>query len=142
MPTYAFFRQYPIGRLRHSLVAIALSLSLAAVGSPAVAADLTRLTEAEIATQLTTLPGWTTDGDSLICIYQFNDFVEAVAFINRLVAPAEAAAHHPDLAITYNTVTLSLTTHDAGGLTQQDFDLAQAIAQISGEGTGEPQACL
>jgi 4a-hydroxytetrahydrobiopterin dehydratase len=50
--------------------------------------------------------------------------------VDRLVAPAEQAAHHPDLAIAYNQVTVSLSTHDAGGLTQQDFDLARTISKL------------
>ena len=56
---------------------------------------------------------------------------EAIAFVDRLVEPAEAAGHHPDLAISYNQVTVSLTSHDAGGLTQKDFALAQTISNIA-----------
>jgi 4a-hydroxytetrahydrobiopterin dehydratase len=77
------------------------------------------------------LPGWTTDGTKLSRTYQFKNFVEAIGFVNRLVEPAETANHHPDIAISYNKVTISLTTHDAGGLTQQDFKLAQIISQLS-----------
>jgi 4a-hydroxytetrahydrobiopterin dehydratase len=77
------------------------------------------------------LPGWTTDGTQLSRTYQFKNFVEAIGFVNRLVEPAETANHHPDIAISYNKVTISLTTHDAGGLTQQDFKLAQIISQLS-----------
>jgi 4a-hydroxytetrahydrobiopterin dehydratase len=77
------------------------------------------------------LPGWTTDGIKLSRTYQFKNFVEAIGFVNRLVEPAETANHHPDIAISYNKVTISLITHDAGGLTQQDFKLAQIISQLS-----------
>jgi 4a-hydroxytetrahydrobiopterin dehydratase len=56
--------------------------------------------------------------------------VEAIAFVNQIVEPAEAAGHHPDLEISYNKVTVSLTTHDAGGLTSKDFDLAQVISKL------------
>ncbi|MDX2213069.1 MAG: 4a-hydroxytetrahydrobiopterin dehydratase [Oculatellaceae cyanobacterium bins.114] len=97
-----------------------------AIANPA----LIRLTNAEVTQQLQALPGWETDGQRLYRTYQFANFVEAIAFINRLVAPAEAAAHHPDLTIVYNQVTVSLTTHDAGGLTQQDFDLARQISEL------------
>ena len=58
---------------------------------------------------------------------RFRDFREALAFVNRVGGLAEAAGHHPDIDIRYNTVTLALTTHDAGGLSAKDFDLARAI---------------
>lgn len=91
---------------------------------------LVRLSEAEVSDRLQQLSGWTVQNQQLVCTYQFSDFVEAIAFVNRLVDPAEAAGHHPDLLISYNQVTVSLTTHDAGGLTNLDFDLAEAIAQL------------
>jgi len=54
----------------------------------------------------------------------------AIAFVNKLVAPSEAAGHHPDIEISYNKVTVNLTTHDAGGLTEKDFALAQEISAL------------
>ncbi|MEL6320773.1 MAG: 4a-hydroxytetrahydrobiopterin dehydratase, partial [Cyanobacteria bacterium J06626_14] len=59
------------------------------------------------------------------------NFVESVDFVNQLVEPSELMAHHPDVAIAYNQVTLSLTTHDAGGLTTLDFDLAEIITTVA-----------
>ena len=59
--------------------------------------------------------------------YRFRDFREALAFVNRVGDLAERAAHHPDIDIRYNAVTLALTTHDAGGLSDKDFELARAI---------------
>ncbi|MFM9001799.1 MAG: 4a-hydroxytetrahydrobiopterin dehydratase [Opitutia bacterium] len=85
------------------------------------------LNPAEIEQALRGLPGWTTDGKALRRQYTFADFPAAVAFVNRLVAPAEAQGHHPDIAISYNRVSLSLTTHDAGGLTAKDLALARSI---------------
>lgn len=85
------------------------------------------LTKAEIDEGMRSLPGWTTDGKCLRRTYTFRGFPEAVAFVNRLVAPAEAQNHHPDISISYNRVTLSLTTHDAGGLTAKDLALASAL---------------
>ena len=85
------------------------------------------LTPAEIDEALRSLPGWTTDGKALRRAYAFRAFPEAVAFVNRLVAPAEAQNHHPDISISHNRVTLSLTTHDAGGLTAKDLSLARAL---------------
>ncbi len=61
----------------------------------------------------------------------FKNFLDAIEFVNKLVAPAEAAGHHPDITISYNRVTISLTTHDAGGLTQKDLTLAKTLAQLA-----------
>ena len=88
------------------------------------------LTDKEIQEQAQRLEDWTVEGKKLQRTFKFKDFVEAIAFINKIVAPAEAAAHHPDLEISYNKVNVTLTTHDAGGLTSKDFDLAQAISKI------------
>ncbi|MCT7952782.1 4a-hydroxytetrahydrobiopterin dehydratase [Ancylothrix sp. C2] len=88
------------------------------------------LPEAEIQERAAQLSGWTVEGKQLNCQREFKDFVEAIEFINRLVEPAEQAGHHPDLEISYNKVTIRLSTHDAGGLTEADFKLAQVIAEI------------
>ena len=55
----------------------------------------------------------------------------AIAWVNKLVAPSEAAGHHPDIEISYNKVRVNLTTHDAGGLTEKDFQLAQEISTLN-----------
>ncbi len=86
------------------------------------------LTSIEIAEALRSLPGWSSDGKALHRTYRFADFPSAVQFVNRLVAPAEALNHHPDITLSYNKVALSLTTHDAGGLTRKDLALARALA--------------
>ena len=88
------------------------------------------LTDAEIQEGVSRLAGWTVEGKELRITRTFKDFVDAIAFVNKLVEPAEAAGHHPDLAISYNKVTITLTTHDAGGLTAKDFDLAQIISRL------------
>ena len=88
------------------------------------------LSEVEIKEQISQLSGWTLEGKEIRCQKILKDFVEAIAWVNKLVEPAEAAGHHPDIAISYNKVTVSLTTHDAGGLTQMDFDLAQVISGL------------
>ena len=108
-------------------------VSLLFLLNPALANDantLTRLTQSQISQQMKKLPDWTIEGGQLRRTYEFKNFIEAIAFVNRLVEPAEKAGHHPDIAISYNRVAISLTTHDAGGLTQQDFDLAQTISQL------------
>ena len=89
-----------------------------------------RLNEAEIEQRMQTLPAWSTDGETLFYCRTFNNFVEAMEFVNSLVEPAEQLAHHPDIVISYNRVWLQLTTHDAQGLTELDFQLAKIISQL------------
>lgn len=89
------------------------------------------LTDAEIQAQAKNLSGWTVGDSKLQTIRKFPDFVRAIAFVNQMVEPAESAGHHPDIEISYNKVKITLTTHDAGGLTQKDFDLAAVISEIS-----------
>jgi 4a-hydroxytetrahydrobiopterin dehydratase len=88
------------------------------------------LTQAEIQKQTKVLSGWSVEDSKLQINRTFKDFIEAIEFVNKLVEPAESAGHHPDIEISYNKVKITLTSHDAGGLTQADFDLAQAISQI------------
>lgn len=102
---------------------------------------LVRLSETEVSDRLQQLPDWTVRDQQLVCTYQLGSFVEAIAFVNRLVDPAEAAEHHPDLLISYNRVTVTLTTHDAGGLTALDFALAEAIAQLHNEIPSSTPGC-
>ncbi|HTW80451.1 MAG TPA: 4a-hydroxytetrahydrobiopterin dehydratase [Terracidiphilus sp.] len=77
--------------------------------------------------RLASLPGWKIDAGELVKIFNFKDFREALAFVNRVGEAAESTGHHPDIDIRYNRVRLSLVTHDAGGLTEKDFDMASAI---------------
>lgn len=84
------------------------------------------LTAQEIASRLGALPEWRIEAGELTRNFSFKDFVAALAFVNRVGERAEAAGHHPDIDIRYNRVRLGLVTHDAGGLTEKDFDLAAA----------------
>ena len=84
-----------------------------------------RLTDDEIRAQAP--EGWLPDGGALRKEFSFKGFTAAVGFVQRLVAPANEARHHPDLEIHYNRVVVSLTTHDAGGVTEQDIALARTI---------------
>jgi len=85
------------------------------------------LSDIAIQRELGTLSGWARRGDVLTKLYQFRNFVDAVAFVNHVAHRAEAANHHPDIDIRYSKVTLSLSTHDAGGITQNDLDLARDV---------------
>jgi 4a-hydroxytetrahydrobiopterin dehydratase len=75
-------------------------------------------------TRLRALPNWKIVSGELLRTFQFKDFRAALAFVNRVGELAEEAGHHPDIDIRYNKVRLGLITHDAGGLTVKDFDLA------------------
>ncbi len=86
--------------------------------------------EAEIAARLAALGGWQRVGASIRKQYRCPGFPAALAFVNRVGALAESARHHPDILVEYDRVTLTLTTHDAGGLTERDFDLAAQVEQI------------
>ncbi|MBF2064459.1 MAG: 4a-hydroxytetrahydrobiopterin dehydratase [Calothrix sp. C42_A2020_038] len=89
------------------------------------------LSDSEIQQRSQALNGWSIEGSTLRTTRKFQNFIQAIEFVNKLVEPAESAGHHPDIEISYNKVKISLTTHDAGGLTEKDFDLAQVISQIS-----------
>lgn len=91
------------------------------------AKPIPRLTDAEVALALTGLPGWNRDGEFLVRSYKFKDFAHAFAFMTRVAGLAEAADHHPEWSNVYNRVDIRLTTHDAGGLTGRDTELAAAI---------------
>jgi 4a-hydroxytetrahydrobiopterin dehydratase len=77
------------------------------------------------------LPGWSIEGTEIRKEFTFKGFTAAVAFVDRLVEPANAARHHPDLQIHYNRVVVGLSTHDEGGITEQDLDMARAIDALS-----------
>lgn len=89
------------------------------------------LTDAEIQTALASLPGWTESGIAIERNYQFKDFVEAMKFVNKIADAAEAAGHHPDIHVSYNKVTLQLTSHDSGGVTQRDVKMAGKINEVA-----------
>ena len=82
------------------------------------------LTLEEAQNRLAGLPEWCIESGELTRTFVFKDFVAALGFVNRIGQAAEAAGHHPDIDIRYNKVRLNLVTHDAGGLTGKDFDLA------------------
>jgi len=88
---------------------------------------MAKLSPEEIKNRLTGLAGWQLADNAIRKQFKFNDFMSAVAFVNRVANAAEAADHHPDIVINYTRVTMSLSTHSAGGITEKDFDLAQKI---------------
>jgi 4a-hydroxytetrahydrobiopterin dehydratase len=85
------------------------------------------LSESEIQERLARVPGWQRRGQEITRTFSFADFRGSLAFVNLVGELAEAANHHPDIEIRYSKVTLTLTTHDASGLTARDFALAEQI---------------
>ncbi len=96
-----------------------------------MAKTIERLTEEQIARRLAPLKEWSEVNDSIQRTFLFKDFASAIAFVNKVAALADAADHHPDILVRYNKVTLTVSTHDAGGITEKDFALAkQADAAV------------
>jgi len=91
---------------------------------------MVKLTDTEAAARLSALPDWRVEEDVLVRIFSFADFRASLRFVNQVGELAEAAAHHPDIDIRYNRVRLALVTHDAGGLTAKDFDLAASVENL------------
>jgi 4a-hydroxytetrahydrobiopterin dehydratase len=85
------------------------------------------LNDSEIDGRLADLPGWERQGDAIVKVFERGDFVGSVKFVESLVEPAEAMGHHPDLEISWDKVTVSLSSHSEGGLTEADFELAAKI---------------
>jgi len=90
---------------------------------------VTKLNASQIKTALATLPDWKKQGRTITRTFQFKDFPAALKFVNAVAKLAEKAWHHPDIDIRWNKVALTLTTHDAGGLTDKDFTLAKTFDQ-------------
>ena len=80
-----------------------------------------KLSDQEVATLISAHAGWERKGDAIVKTYALASFADAIAFVTRLAFDAEAADHHPDLQINYRKVTVTWSTHSAGGLTEKDF---------------------
>src|SRR5215472_3824646 len=88
------------------------------------------LSQSDAEDRLRSLPQWKIEAGELARTYTHKDFRDALAFVNKVGDIAEKAGHHPDIDIRYNKVRLGLVTHDAGGLTAKDFDLAAAVDRL------------
>jgi 4a-hydroxytetrahydrobiopterin dehydratase len=91
---------------------------------------MAKLAQAEIEDALRGLPGWSIRNGMLVKTYPHESFPEAIVFVNAVAHLAELANHHPDIDVRYTNITLSLITHDQGGLTQRDVDLARRVEEI------------
>jgi 4a-hydroxytetrahydrobiopterin dehydratase len=89
------------------------------------------LSDSDIEDRLGSLEGWSQEGDAITKTFKNDDFVGSVRFIDSLVEPAEAMGHHPDLELSWDKVKVSITNHAEGGLTPNDFELAQKIDALT-----------
>jgi 4a-hydroxytetrahydrobiopterin dehydratase len=85
------------------------------------------LSDSEIEARLSEHPGWRREGEAIVKTFERGDFVGSVRFVERIVEPAEAMNHHPDLEISWDKVTVKLSTHSEGGVTASDFELAAKV---------------
>ena len=92
---------------------------------------MSALSKVEIQEKLKGALGWSHAGKALYKRFTFKSFVMAIGFVNRVAEVAEKVGHHPDIAVNYNLVTLSLSTHSEGGVTEADFQLAKEIDRIN-----------
>lgn len=90
-----------------------------------------KLTSENILDQLQNIDNWTLNNDTIRKDYTFKNFIEAMEFINKAAIIAEDLNHHPEWSNVYNKVSISLTTHDVGGISEKDFQLAKAIDALS-----------
>jgi 4a-hydroxytetrahydrobiopterin dehydratase len=93
--------------------------------------DVVRLEETEIRRRMGSLPGWRLEGDALHRELRFPDFVTAFGFMTSVALIAERMNHHPEWSNVYGTVTIRLTTHDAGGVSERDFALAAEVSRLA-----------
>jgi 4a-hydroxytetrahydrobiopterin dehydratase len=91
----------------------------------------TVLSTSEVDQALQKLPGWSRRGEAIERVFQFENFLEAMEFVNKIAVAAEASNHHPDILINYNKVTLGLVSHDSGGVTQRDISMAGKINEVA-----------
>ena len=88
---------------------------------------MARLSEQEIADGLKRLSGWTREGQAIKKTFSFAKFADGIRFVDRVAVAADAMDHHPDIDVRYTAVTMTLSTHSAGGLSRKDFELAERI---------------
>ena len=89
-----------------------------------------KLSAEETSLKLKELEGWELKDNSIVKTFEFEDFMESVDCVNKIAPLAEGMSHHPDIEIKYNKVTIALSTHDEGGVTEKDFELASKIENL------------
>ena len=97
---------------------------------------MAKLTDEELEAFLSNTEGWTSQGDAIVKDFAFSGFRAAIAFVNRVAEQADAARHHPDIEVHYDHVRISLSTHDAGGVSEKDVAAAAGIDADAGPDGG------
>jgi 4a-hydroxytetrahydrobiopterin dehydratase len=92
--------------------------------------SIDKLSSSEVREKLAKIPQWEVSGEALRREFAFRDFVEAFGFMTRVAILAEASNHHPEWSNVYSRVTIELTTHDVGGISERDFSLAERIDRL------------
>ena len=92
-----------------------------------------KLTKDQIQKHLEKFPNWSYEDDAIHISFEFEDFKSAFTVMTRMAFEAEKFQHHPEWSNVYNTVNISLSTHDAGGVTKKDFELAEAFESVLGQ---------
>jgi len=98
---------------------------------------LPRLSDIEVQREINAREGWSRKGEAIVKTFEFATFPLGIAWVARVADAAEAANHHPDLDIRYTRITATLSTHDSGGITARDFDLARAMDALASEPAGD-----
>jgi len=88
------------------------------------------LTTKQLGVHLKTVPNWSKCAQTIVRTFQFQEFLNGIDFVNRIARKAQKNNHHPDIDIRFNKVTLKLTTHDEGGITEKDFSLARQCDEV------------
>ena len=88
------------------------------------------LTTKQLSVHLKTVPNWSKRAQTIVRTFQFEEFLNGIDFVNRIARKAQKNNHHPDIDIRFNKVTLKLTTHDEGGITEKDFSLARQCDEV------------
>jgi 4a-hydroxytetrahydrobiopterin dehydratase len=88
---------------------------------------MAKLSADQVAQKLTSLPGWEYKDNAIVKMFRFKEFLHGIEFVQKVAEIAEGADHHPDILINYTRVTFTCSTHDAGGVTDKDFKLADNI---------------
>ncbi len=93
---------------------------------------MSTFTDAQIEEALDSLPGWSQEGEAIVRTYEFADFRAALDFMNRAAGPIEEMDHHPEWTNVYNRVDIKLSSHDVGGVTGRDVQLARVLDRVAG----------
>jgi 4a-hydroxytetrahydrobiopterin dehydratase len=92
---------------------------------------MTSYTDAQIEEALEGLPGWSQEGEAIVKSFEFADFASAIAFLSRAAGPIDEMDHHPEWTNVYNRVDIRLSSHDVGGVTERDVQLARVLERVA-----------